>query len=296
VRHAFAILERAPLDMDERLGRALGRLAFRLGWRRQVVETQLAQAFPDRGEDWVRRTALATFEHVGQEAVTLAPLLRAGLDEVRRRVEVFEGREALQAALDEGRGAVVVSGHFGNWEVAGSVLAAFGFPVDAVMQSLKNRWLSRYVEEMRSRLGMGLIDRAGAFGRSLERLAAGRVVAFVADQDARSRGVFVPFFGRLASTHGAPAALALRARAPLFVGGTHRIGPRHYHAWLVRLWPREDAAVGEQTLDLTCQWVSELERRVRLYPEQYFWHHKRWKTAPPGTGERAPGIRIDTKG
>ncbi len=293
MRLAFAMLERAPLDMGERLGRALGRLAYRLGWRRRVVETQLANAFPDRDEDWVRRTALATFEHVGQEALTLAPLIRAGLDEVRQRVEVFEGREALQAALAEGRGAVVVTGHFGNWEVGGSAIAAFGFPIAAVMQSLKNRRLSGYVEEMRRSLGIGLIDRLGALDRSQERLSAGRVVAFVADQDARSRGVFVPFFGRLASTHGAPAALALRAGAPFFVGGAHRIGPRRYHVWLVRLLPREGAGVRKQALDLTRQWVSELERRVRLYPEQYFWHHRRWKTAPPGTGEGASGIKIE---
>jgi KDO2-lipid IV(A) lauroyltransferase len=242
----------------------------------------------------VHRTALAAFEHVGQEALTLAPLMRAGLDEVRRRVEVCEGREALEAALAEGGGAVLVSGHFGNWEFAGSVVAAFGFPIEAVMQRLKNHRLSGYVEEMRRRLGMGLIDRVGAFGRSLECLADGRVVAFVADQDARSRGVFVPFFGRLASTHGAPAALALRANAPFFVGGAYRIGPRRYHFWLVRLWPREGVGVREQALDLTRQWVSELERRVRLFPEQYFWHHRRWKTPPPGTGERAPGIKLDT--
>ncbi|NIR44507.1 MAG: lipid A biosynthesis acyltransferase, partial [Gemmatimonadetes bacterium] len=79
--------------------------------------------------------------------------------------------------------------------------------------------LSRFVAEMRERLGMGLIERTAAWDRLIASLTDGRVVAFVADQDARGRGVFVPFFGRLASTHRAPALLALRSGAPFFVGG-----------------------------------------------------------------------------
>ncbi len=282
-RSAFAVLGSAPPALREPIGRSLGRLAYRVGWRRRVVESQLAQAFPDKDEDWVCRTARASFEHVGREAVAVAPLVRRGLDEVRRRLVVFEGREAMEDAVAEGRGVVVVSAHFGNWEYAGSALAASGWPVDAVMQRLGNPHLSRYVERVRRRLGMGLIDRVGAWDRLTESLAAGRVVAFVADQDARRRGVFVPFFGRPASTHRAPALLALRTGVPFFVGGAHRIGPQRYHGWLVRLDPLAGLDIKEQVVDLTRRWVAEVERRVRLFPEQYFWHHKRWKTRPTGT-------------
>ncbi len=114
-------------------------------------------------------------------------------------------------------------------------------------------------------------------------LAEGRVVAFVADQDARDKGVFIPFFGRPASTHRSPALLALRTGTPFFVGGAHRVGPRQYHAWTIRLDPAEGVDARDQVIDLTRRWVAEVERRVRLYPEQYFWHHRRWKWQPPGT-------------
>ncbi len=288
MRLVFGLLGRAP-GLSERLGAGLGGLAHRLGWRRRVVESQLAQAYPESGDGWIRDTAKSCYKHLGREWFTVPALVRGGLDEVRRRVEFGEGREALQAAFEEGRGVVVVSGHFGNWELAGSVLAAFGFPVDAVWQRLKNESLGRFVEETRERLGMKLIERGHAWDRLSDSLAAGRVLAFVADQDARRSGVFVPFFGRLASTHRAPALLALRAGTPFFVGGAHRIEPRRYRAWIVRLEPPNGVDSRRQVLELTRMWTSELERRIRLSPEQYFWHHKRWKTVPPGTVPEAGG-------
>jgi KDO2-lipid IV(A) lauroyltransferase len=286
----FGLLGRAP-QLSERLGASLGGLAHRLGWRRRVVESQLAHSYPESGADWVRSTARSSYEHLGREWLGLPALVRGGVDEVRRRVDFAEGREALQAAFEEGRGVVVVSGHFGNWELAGSALAAFGFPVDAVWQRLKNERLSRFLEETRERLGMQLIERRNAWDRMMDSLTAGRVLAFVADQDARRSGVFVPFFGRLASTHRAPALLALRAGTPFFVGGAQRIEPRRYRAWTVRLEPPAGVDGKQQVLELTRMWTSELERRIRLSPEQYFWHHRRWKTVPPGTVAEAGGIR-----
>ena len=80
------------------MGEGLGGLAYRLGWRRRVVETQIARAFPDQAEEWVRATARATFRHVGREWLTLPLVSRLGLEEVRRRIVVFEGEEALAAA------------------------------------------------------------------------------------------------------------------------------------------------------------------------------------------------------
>jgi len=291
LRALFGVLARTPPAFSERLGQQLGGLAYRFGWRSQVVEDHLAQAFPQQSEDWVADTAKGAYRHVGREWLSVPYISRRGPEEVRRRIVQFEGRDVLKAAYDEGRGVVIVSGHFGNWDLAGSALAAFGYPVDAVMQGMRNPRVTPLVQDFRRNLGMGLIDRADPWGRFNDSLAAGRLVAFVADQDAGRNGVFVPFFGRSASTHRAPALLALRTGAPFLVGGVHRVGPRRYHGWLVRLDPPEGGDIKQQVLELTRSWVKELEKRVRLYPEQYFWHHKRWKTAPPGTDLAAAGSK-----
>ncbi len=282
---------RLPPQTGETVGRWLGRLAYRLGWRRAVVARHIASAFPERDQDWVEATSRSCFEHVGREWLSVPYVTRRGLDEVRRRITVFEGRDVLRQAYEEGKGVVVVSGHFGNWELAGSALAAFGYPVDAVMQGIKNDHLNRFIIDVRQRNGMGLIDRARAWDVLVDRVTSQRVVAFVADQDAGRGGVFVPFFGRPASTHRAPALLALRTGAPFLMGGAHRIGPREYHGWVVRIEPPEGGDVKHQVAQMTGSWLAELERRVRLYPEQYFWHHKRWKSQPSGTVAAAFGTR-----
>lgn len=273
------------------MGEGLGELAYRLRFRRGVVENQISAAFPEQNGEWVSATARASFRHVGREWLTVPYFTRRGLGEIDRRIVEFEGGDEYRAAYEEGRGVVVVSAHFGNWELAGSVLAAFGYPTDAVMQRLSNPGLNRFVKDLRNRNGMGLIDRAAAWDRLRASIAAKRVVAFVADQDARHRGLFVPFLGQPASTHKGPAVLALRTGAPFFVGGVHRVAPQQYHGWLIRLDPGQGADLGEQVMDLTRRWIGEVERRVRLYPEQYFWHHRRWKTKPPGTDPDGPGTR-----
>ena len=214
---------------------------------------------------------------------------------MKANVEFREGREELAEAFAEGRGVVMVTGHFSNWELAGAVMTAHGYPVDGVMQKLKNPWLNRYITTSRERLGIRLVDRGGAWNSLLEYLREGRIVAFVADQDAGRSGVFVPFFGRPASTHRAPALLALRGGAPLIVGGIRRVGPRRYVSWAKRLEPggAGGETPAERVESLTRRWVAELERQIRLSPEQYFWHHRRWKTRPAGTVARAVGTKTE---
>jgi KDO2-lipid IV(A) lauroyltransferase len=280
-----------PVAIGEALGSTLGRAAYRIGWRRAVVEEQLARSFPDRDPHWIRATARACYEHVGREAVALAGFFQGDAHAIREAVVEFEGLGALRSALAEGRGLVIVTGHFGNWEVAGGAVAAHGLPIEAVMQSLTNPHLNRYVQRVRRRLGMGLIDRVEAWDRLRSGLRAGRIIAFVADQDARERGVFVPFFGRSASTHRAPALLAIRARAPFFFGGATRLAPRRYRVWAVRLEPASEGELRDRVVDLTRRWTEGLEARIRLSPEQYFWHHRRWKTRPQGTAPVGAGIR-----
>lgn len=274
-----------------RLLAALGRLAYRpLGIRRRLVESQLRLAFPERDEAWVRRTAAAAYAHLGREGAAMIRLSSLSREHVAARTEV-EGLEAFRAALAEGRGLVLVTGHFGNWEIGGAALAARGIPIDGVAQRQSNPLFDREIVAARERLGMRIIERRRATKEGLRALREGRVVALVADQDARGAGVFVPFFGRLASTHRGPAVLALRTGAPLFLGTALRTPAGGYHVRLEPVEVERDGDAEEVVRCLTAAFTARLEAAIRAAPEQYFWHHRRWKTRPPEElAGRASGI------
>jgi len=187
---------------------------------------------------------------------------------------------------------VVVTGHLGNWEVAGAALSARGFPLDVVAKGMANRRFGEDLEAARRRLGMRVVDMAVAPREVLRSLRAGRIVALVADQNAREQGIFVPFFGVLAATFRGPALFALRSGAPIFVGACVREPgwPQHYRLWTARI---DFAASGDLEGDvvrLTEAHTAVLEQAVREAPEQYFWQHKRWKTRPPQELPGAPPV------
>jgi Kdo2-lipid IVA lauroyltransferase/acyltransferase len=260
----------------------MARLAYRpLGIRADVVEDQLRRAFPDRDDVWVRRTASAAYAHLGREGLSLLRLSRLGRDDILAATTFPPELQELRAAVAAGTGAVLATGHLGNWEIAGAGLAARGIPLDAVAQRQSNPFFDGMINRTRARLGIRVIPRGGATPVALQGLAEGRVVALVADQDARTRGVFVPFMGRPASTHRGAAVLAIRSGAPLFMGVMTRRGDGLYEARIQRIPVPSEGEFEERVRNATAAFTRALESSVRAHPEQYFWHHRRWKTPPP---------------
>jgi KDO2-lipid IV(A) lauroyltransferase len=250
--------------------------------RRAHAEAHLRIAFPGESPAWRRRVARASYTHLGREAAALFRL--AGMDRgaVLARTEAV-GFEDLVAAIAAGKGAVVVTGHLGNWEIGGAYVAARGLAVEAVAKAMANRLFDADLKATRERLGIHLMDPASARRGVPAALRAGRVVAIVADQNAGENGIFVPFFGKPASTARGPAVFALRCEAPLFLGVCVRMPgwPQRYRLSLERI---EAAPTGDPVADarrLTELHTAALERAVRAAPEQYFWQHRRWKTRPP---------------
>lgn len=279
-------------------GRGLGLVARAAGVRRAVVEEQVRAAFPERSEGWVERTIRACYGHFGEEVAAIVRLGRsgpealvertAGTDELRRVWGEATGWGPAEGrgAAGTSRGGLIVTGHLGNWELAGAAVAGSGIPISAVVKGIRNEHVNRHLTELRGRLGMETLDMAEASQGVPEALERGRAVALVADQDARESGVFVPFLGRPASTYRGPALLALRHRVPLLFGVMVREG----EGWRVSLEPvwepggeSERRPGGDPVRSLTRGWVARLERAVRAHPEQYFWLHRRWKTRPTGS-------------
>ena len=262
------------------LGTGLGQFAFSpFRVRLDVVEEQIATAFPDRDEDWVRRTARGCYRHFGREAAEIVRLEGGGgRDMLSRTSHVDEIQSMFRSHLPAGRGAVIVTGHLGNWEAAGAAVASLGMPLAAVVKRQSNAEFDRLLVESRRRIGIEPVYMEDARARLAELILSGTSVALVADQDAGNRGLFVPFLGRPASTFRGPARLSMSTGAPLFFGAAIREGK----GYRLILEPVETELTGDAAeLDLTRNWVQRLESWVRRDPDQYFWFHRRWKTRPP---------------
>lgn len=273
-------------SLPEPLALALG---WGLGWfvgsilriRRSTVDGNLAVAFPDRSVKWRRRVARRVFPHIGREAVMLLRLLGMSPGEVRSRT-VMEGFDAVTEAAEGGQGVLILTGHLGNWEVGGGAAAARGLPLDVVVKAQRNPLVDRRLTQSREALGMRVIERRQAPKEVLRSLRRGRAVAMVADQDARSGGVFVDFFDRPASTARGPGLFAARTECPTFLATCERLpGVRGryrvtFEPMEVRQEPDRDTFVEA----FTREYMKRMEVAVRRTPEQYFWVHRRWKTPP----------------
>lgn len=273
--------------LPERVARTLGAGAGALVGgplriRRRTVEGNLRLAFPDAEDAWIRRTADAAYRHLGREAAAILRLSRLTPAEVVRRTET-RGWEMLEGALAEGHGALLVTGHFGNWEIAAAAVAARGVPIAAIVRRQGNRDVDARLDALRRRLGVETIPQSEAPRRVPRLLRANGVVGIVGDQDARRAGVFVPFFGRAASTARGTALFALRLNAPVFACTARRLpGPElRYLVAGERIPVQRTGDLEADVARLTAALAASLEAAVRAAPEQYFWFHKRWKTRPP---------------
>jgi Kdo2-lipid IVA lauroyltransferase/acyltransferase len=273
-----------------RIGAAIGRLGyapFRI--RRRVAEAHLRLAFPERDDAWIRRVARASFEHLGRETVALLRMSELSTDTLIARTTV-DNLEAGDAAVRAGGGVVIVAGHLGNWELGAAMVAVRGYPIDAVVQRQRNPLFDAWIVAARHRLGVRVIERRDAPRQALRSLRNGRVVAFVADQNAGRHGVFVPFFGRLASTHRGPALMALRTGAPVMLAVPLRVGENRYRMTLEPIDVDRGGDPDEAVVRLTAAFTARLEAAIRRAPEQYLWQHRRWKTRPPEELQVAPMV------
>lgn len=277
-RGAEATLGLLPTGISSGVGSGVGAAAWRFGVRRDTVEEQIGSAFPDRSPEWIRATTAMCYRHFGREIAMIARLARVGnnvlLGSMRGAQEAMELHERTTGG--EG-GSIIVTGHLGNWEVAGAFLAAVGLDMAAVVKRQRNRAFDRRMLDTRRRLGIEPIYMQDARKRIPEALREGKTVALVADQDAGDRGIFVPFLGRLASTFRGPARLSLTQSVPLFFGAAVRVGDT-YQGILEHI-DRPDPGTDAES-EYTARWVARLETHVRRHPDQYFWFHRRWKTQP----------------
>lgn len=286
VRLLVCILQALSPAAARNLAAALAWLAYHLDRRHRLVAfDNLRQAFPDRYGDVERdRMVRAVYRHFCNVLVEIVHLPRKMHPNTWRRYFDMGGRNgrALVECLLSGRPLMLVTGHFGNWELGGYVLGLFGFHGHAIARPLDNPFLDDYLRRFRESTGQKLLAKHGDFEKIQTILAKGGVLATLADQDAGQRGLFVDFFGRPASTHKAVALLALEHRVPLIVFGAVKVGePMRYKALVSDvILPEDYDGKPDAIRAITQRFTTTLEGMVRTAPEQYFWLHRRWKHQP----------------
>ena len=285
LRGAVAAMERLSFSTAGRIGARIGSLGFSpLNIRRDVVERQLRAALPERDAADIERIARAAYAHLGRTSIETAILPSYSSAQIIDLFESVQGWELVEKKLALGKGLILVTGHLGNWELGGAYIAARGLPIDAVARHMANPLFDRYLTKTRERIGMTVIHDEDAVKRVPRALRTGHAVAFLFDQGAVGlASTWVPFFGRFAKTPRGPAVFALRLGAPVMFGVALRQPSGRYQ---LSFEPIEVVETGDREADvdrIVADYSSVLERWIRRAPEQYLWHHRRWKHQRPGT-------------
>jgi KDO2-lipid IV(A) lauroyltransferase len=280
-------------ELAESLGFVLHRVLPRKWTRYDVAFANLRQALgPDASEETIDGHIRKMWVHLIRMAIEIMQLHRkVRTDNILDIVRYGHGRDDCWRAFNSGRPVIVVGGHFGNWEVANTLLGLFGIPMGIIARNLDNPYLHAYFQRFRESTGHRLFDRDNATEQMLPMLEQRGYIGLLCDQDAGTRrGIFVDFFGKPASTYKSIALVACQTRALICVAGAYRLpdelsptrtgGPA---------WSRFEL-VCEEVIDplqfdgldaiqeITQRYTNALERLIRRAPEQYFWVHRRWKT------------------
>jgi KDO2-lipid IV(A) lauroyltransferase len=286
-RAAFGFFGALPLTVALRLGAWLGEIFYLLDRRdRRIALFNLKIAFPEKDAAEHRRILRASCRNLGRVAAEFCHLQRLDAGRLSRVVS-FDDRAAWEHAIERAgrQGAVILTAHFGNWELLAYAHGLLGHPVTLVHRAMRNAVFDRAITAVRSTAGTRAIKKRAAAKEALRTLKQHGILAIPADQNqVFSYGVFVDFFGVPACTTAGPARLAMLTGAPVIPVFLVREGESSRHR--IEVLPDVEMVVtgdrGADILENTWRCTAVIEDLIRRHPEQWIWFHKRWKTRPPG--------------
>ena len=288
LRLVAAALHCFPVNTNLRTAKLIGRIMYAVDKKhRDRALGNLRRSFPemtDRQRERLARRSMEQLVMLAVEVLFTTRLIR--LDTWRRYVELANFQDVLGLLLRNERGLIMLTGHYGNWEVLGYVLATLGFPTTSVARPLDNPYVSDFIFGVREKTGQKIIAKKGATGEVTDVLGQRGTVGFIADQNAGSKGLFVDFFGRKASTYKSIGLLAMEYEVPVVIGYARRINDRfHFHVGVQDVIYPDDwkaQSVDDPLRYITQRYTKAIEDMVRVDAGQYLWVHRRWKTRPKG--------------
>jgi Kdo2-lipid IVA lauroyltransferase/acyltransferase len=277
----FMAVRIVPNPLLPGLGNRLGdALFFASAKLRRVTLKNLRQVFESEwSEEQIRCVARQVFRNFGQTAVEFVCLPRMSREELRSRVRI-DGLEHLKQALKAGKGVILISAHYGNWELMGARIAQEGVGMNVLARAADDGLTDRIVNDIRDAGGYRVFARGGSLMPVLRCLRQNEAVGMLIDQNFRT-GIFVDFFGRPAATASGAAEIALRTGATVLSAFVER---QEDDTHLAVLSPLEIERTGDHERDVvavTQYFTKVIEDAVRRRPDQWMWFHDRWKFRPP---------------
>ncbi len=275
-----------PVDTNLRTARLIGSVWYRFDRKHRArAIANIQRSFPHFSHaqcDGIAEKGLQNMFMLGVEVLHTTRLVR--IDTWRKYVELDNFRKPLELLMTRNQGAIMLTGHYGNWEILGYVLATLGFESTAVARPLDNPYLNDWVFGVRKRQGQKIVGKKGATAEISQLLAEGSVIGFVADQNAGSKGIFVDFFGRKASTYKSIGLLAMQYDVPVVIGYARRIDGKFRFMLGTQdiIWPKDWKDQSDPLRYITQRYTKAIEGFISDDPTQYLWAHRRWKTRPKG--------------
>ena len=237
--------------------------------RKNTALKNLKIAFPDKSDEWINTTLKKCYSFF---TYNFLQFLAFPFNPNSIEIEVV-GKKYLNNAINENSGTVLVSAHFGSWEILGYWFGINNYPLVGIAQKQKNKGANLFFEEKRQLSGTKQVYRKSSMDSLYEILNANKILGLVSDQDARGIGVFVDFFNKPASTHKGAALFHLNTNASLIFGICVQKDIEKYRVEFIPINPKK-----KSTKDITQLYTTIIEQSIKKYPEQYFWFHNRWKT------------------
>ncbi len=286
LRLITAALHCFPVNLNHKTAKLIASIAYRVDRKhRNRVLGNLKRSFPHLTDAQIAVLGERSFQSMMMAAVEVLFTTRLiRLDTWPRYVTLKNFEPVLELLLSRKQGLLMLTAHYGNFEILGYLMATLGFPTASVARPLDNPHISKYLFDVRERLGQRVIVKQGATEDVVAEMEAHNAVGFVADQNAGPKGIFVDFFGRRASTYKSIGLVAMQYNAPVVVAYARRIGDEFKFVIGVQdvIYPADWQDQPDPLRYITQRYSKAIEDFISDDPGQYWWVHRRWKTRPKG--------------
>jgi KDO2-lipid IV(A) lauroyltransferase len=289
LRWVFVAVQILPIERCDRYSRLLAKLlAHYIPIRRKLIDDNLKLVFPQWTPQQIDRTREATWHHLLLMACEIAQAPRKIHRTNWRNHFKINGAGYMVGHMIADRPTILVTGHFGNFELAGFITGVFGLPTSTIVRPLDNPHIHQYIDNFRSLNGQYMIDKQGSSNEVQDVLDQGGVITLLADQYAGPKGCWANFLGHPASCHKALALFTLTSQAPMVVTYNRRMArPLTFEMGHVGTADPQipgDHLAGVKALT---QWYNDqLAIPIYRWPDQYWWLHRRWRGDPPARRRR----------